>query len=214
MWRNNTMELTEAIKKVKQMSKEKFDATVEVHINLDLDAKKQEQPVRFSLTLPNGTGKTKKVAVLASKKVAGADLELKESDIDAIQKGQIKPKVDFDTLVTEPAFMPKLAKIAKILGPAGVMPNPKTGTVSDDPEKAVSEIKKGRLDIKTEKDLPMIHTIIGKRSFTEEQLFENFMELFKTLKQNKPTKAALEWVKSVFINTSMGQSVKIDHTDL
>ncbi|KKS02620.1 MAG: 50S ribosomal protein L1 [candidate division WWE3 bacterium GW2011_GWF2_41_45] len=208
------MELTEAIKKVKQMSKEKFDATVEVHINLDLDAKKQEQPVRFSLTLPNGTGKTKKVAVLASKKVAGADLELKESDIDAIQKGQIKPKVDFDTLVTEPAFMPKLAKIAKILGPAGVMPNPKTGTVSDDPEKAVSEIKKGRLDIKTEKDLPMIHTIIGKRSFTEEQLFENFMELFKTLKQNKPTKAALEWVKSVFINTSMGQSVKIDHTDL
>jgi len=78
----------------------------------------------------------------------------------------------------------------------------------------VSEIKKGRLDIKTEKDLPMIHTIIGKRSFTEEQLFENFMELFKTLKQNKPTKAALEWVKSVFINTSMGQSVKIDHTDL
>ena len=204
----------EAIKKVKLSSKEKFDASIEVHINLDLDSKKMEQPVRFSLTLPHGTGKTKKVAVLASKKVAGADLELKESDIELIQKGQIKPKIDFDTLVTEPAFMPKLAKVAKILGPAGVMPNPKTGTVSDDPEKAVSEIKKGRLDVKTEKDLPMIHTVIGKRSFTEEQLSENFIELYSALKQNKPPKAAPEWVKSIFIATSMGQSVVVDHTDL
>jgi len=208
------MELMEAIKKVKLSSKEKFDASIEVHINLDLDSKKMEQPVRFSLTLPHGTGKTKRVAVLASKKIAGADLELKESDIELIQKGQIKPKIDFDTLVTEPAFMPKLAKVAKILGPAGVMPNPKTGTVSDDPEKAVSEIKKGRLDVKTEKDLPMIHTVIGKRSFTEEQLSENFIELYSALKQNKPPKAAPEWVKSIFIATSMGQSVVVDHTDL
>ena len=208
------MELMEAIKKAKLLSKEKFDATIEIHINLDLDSKKQDQPVRFSLTLPNGTGKTKRVAVLASKKVAGADLELKESDIELIQKGQIKPKIDFDTLVTEPAFMPKLAKVAKILGPAGVMPNPKTGTVTEDPEKAVSEIKKGRLDVKTEKDLPMIHTIIGKRSFTEEQLSENFMELYKTLKQSKPTKASPEWIKSIFISTSMGQSVKVDHANL
>lgn len=208
------MELMEAIKKAKLLSKEKFDATVEIHINLDLDSKKQDQPVRFSLTLPNGTGKTKKVAVLASKKVTGADLELKESDIELIQKGQIKPKIDFDTLVTEPAFMPKLAKVAKILGPAGVMPNPKTGTVTEDAEKAVSEIKKGRLDVKTEKDLPMIHTIIGKRSFTEKQLSENFMELYKTLKQSKPTKASPEWIKSIFISTSMGQSVKVDHANL
>ncbi|KKS28877.1 MAG: 50S ribosomal protein L1 [candidate division WWE3 bacterium GW2011_GWE2_43_18] len=208
------MELMEAIKKAKLLSKEKFDATVEIHINLDLDSKKQDQPVRFSLTLPNGTGKTKKVAVLASKKVTGADLELKESDIELIQKGQIKPRIDFDTLVTEPAFMPKLAKVAKILGPAGVMPNPKTGTVTEDAEKAVSEIKKGRLDVKTEKDLPMIHTIIGKRSFTEKQLSENFMELYKTLKQSKPTKASPEWIKSIFISTSMGQSVKVDHANL
>src|SRR3989304_5889586 len=214
MWRNNIMELMEAIKKAKLLSKEKFDATVEIHINLDLDSKKQDQPVRFSLTLPNGTGKTKKVAVLASKKVTGADLELKESDIELIQKGQIKPRIDFDTLVTEPAFMPNLAKVATILGPAGVMPNPKTGTVTEDAEKAVSEIKKGRLDVKTEKDLPMIHTIIGKRSFTEKQLSENFMELYKTLKQSKPTKASPEWIKSIFISTSMGQSVKVDHANL
>lgn len=208
------MELKEAIKKVKALSKEKFDATVEVHINLSLDTKKQEQTVRFSVTLPHGTGKVKKVAVLADKKTQGADLELKESDIEALQKGTIKPKVDFDVLVTEPSYMPKLAKVAKILGPIGMMPNPKNGTVTEDPEKAVKEIKKGRLDVKTEKDLPIIHTIIGKRSFEESQLEENFNELLKTLKQNKPNKSSPEWIKSIYVNTSMGQSIKIDHSVL
>lgn len=208
------MELKEAIKKVKLASKEKFDATVEVHINLELDSKKQEQPIRFPVTLPNGTGKSKKVAVLASKKVAGADIELKETDLELIQSGKIRPKVDFDTLITEPAYMTKLAKIAKILGPAGVMPNPKTGTVTEDIEKAIKEIKKGRLDIRTEKDVPLIHTVIGKRSFSEEQLEENFLELLKNLKQNKPAKASPEWIKSVFISTSMGQSVKVDVVNL
>lgn len=208
------MEIKEAIKKVKTMSKEKFDASVEVHINLVPDPKSKEQSVRFSVALPHGTGKTKKVAVLASKKVAGADLELKESDIESIEKGRIKPKVDFDTLVTEPAFMIKLAKVAKILGPAGVMPNPKTGTVTEDPERAVKEIKKGRLDVKTEKDLPLIHTIMGKRSFTEEQLTENFMELIGALKQSNPSKAVSDWIKSVYISTSMGQSVFVDINSL
>ncbi|GIW60423.1 MAG: 50S ribosomal protein L1 [Patescibacteria group bacterium] len=208
------MEIKEAIKKVKAMSKEKFDASVEVHINLLPDPKNQDQSVRFSVTLPHGTGKTKKVAVLANKKVPDADLELKESDIENIEKGQIKPKVDFDILVAEPAFMTKLARVAKILGPAGVMPNPKTGTVTDAPEKAVVEIKKGRLDVKTEKDLPLIHTIIGKRSFTEEQLTENFIELINSLKQNKPAKAPVDWIKSVYIKTTMGQVVQIDPSSL
>ncbi len=206
------MEIKEAIKKVKTLSKEKFDASIEVHVNLALDSKKQDQSIRFSVTLPHGTGKTKKVAVLASKKVPNADLELKESDIENIQNGQIKPKIDFDTLITEPAYMTKLAKVAKILGPAGVMPNPKTGTVTENIEKAVEETKKGKLDIKTEKDLPLIHTIVGKRSFSEAQLEENFNELYRALRQNKPTKASPEWIKSIYINSTMGQSVKIDVT--
>ncbi len=208
------MEIKEAIKKVKAGSKEKFDASVEVHINLIRDPKNKEKSVRFSVTFPHGTGKTKKVAVLAGKKVAGADLELKESDIEKIESGQIKPKIDIDTLVTEPAFMTKIAKVAKILGPAGVMPNPKTGTVTEDPERAVKEIKKGRLDVKTEKDAPVIHTVIGKRSFTEEQLTENFMELIGALKQNNPTKSASDWIKSVYISTSMGRSVAVDVNSL
>src|SRR3989344_302413 len=112
------MPLAEAIKFVKAQCKAKFDSTLEVHLNLNLDAKKAEQQsVRYTTTLPNGTGKTKKVAVLASKKVANADLELTESDIERLEKAQLKPKVDFDVLIAEPRFMSKLAKAARILGP-------------------------------------------------------------------------------------------------
>jgi large subunit ribosomal protein L1 len=150
--------LEEAIQKAKEANKAKFDATVELHINLTPD-KKIEQSVRFTTVLPNGTGKTKKVAVLASKKVANADLELMESDIDKIEKGTIKPRIDFEVLVAEPRFMPKLAKVAKILGPIGMMPNPKVGTVSENVEAAVAQIKKGKVEIKTEKDVPVIHTV-------------------------------------------------------
>ena len=202
--------IEEAVKKVKLESKEGFDATVELHINLDLDLSKQDQSVRYTTVLPNGTGKTKKVAVLASKKVSNADLELTEQDIDKIEKGAIRPKVDFDVFVAEPKFMVKLSKVARILGPAGVMPNPKTGTVSDDPEKAVEQIKKGKVEIKTEKDVPVVHTLAGKVSFPEEKLVANIKEIFKSLKQNKPAKANPEWVKNAYICSSMGSSVKID----
>jgi len=201
--------LLEAIKEVKETSKEKFDATIEVHINLDLDVKKG-QNIRYSTTLPHGTGKTKKIAVLASKKIANADLELTEEDIDNIFKGKIQPKVDFDVIVTEPRYMPKLAKAAKILGPAGVMPNPKTGTVTEDVEKAVENIKKGQVEVKTEKEVPLIHTLIGKVSFAEKDLAANFTTLFNSLKQNKPQKAKPNWINSVYIKSSMGKSVQVD----
>jgi large subunit ribosomal protein L1 len=206
--------LGEAIKKLKESKKENFDATIELHINLDLDVTKGDQNVRFSTTLPHGTGKSKRVAVLASKKVPNADLELSESDLDKIEKGQIRPKVDFDVFVAETKFMPKIARVAKILGPAGVMPNPKTGTVSDDVQKAVEQIKKGKVEVKTEKDLPIIHTIIGKVSFDEKQLLENFKEITGTLKQNKPPKSKPEWIKSVYLSSTMGSSLKIDLSDL
>src|SRR4030042_1794636 len=152
------MKIDEAIKNIKTNAKEKFDSAIEVHINLDLDLGKQGQTVRYTTTLPNGTGKSKKVAVLASKKIEGADLELTEDSIDDIIKGKIKPKSDFDVIVTEPKYMPKVAKAAKILGPAGAMPNPKTGTVTENVEKAVEQIKKGQIEVKTEKDFPLIHT--------------------------------------------------------
>ncbi len=203
-----------AIKKAQETSKTAFDSTIEIHINLIKDAKAGEQSVRFSTTLPHGTGKTKKVAVLASKKVTNADLELSESDIENIEKGKLRPKVDFEVLVAEPKFMPKLAKVAKILGPAGVMPNPKTGTVTEDVQTAVEQIKKGKVEIKTEKDSPVIHTIIGKKSFSDKQLTENFFEVYNTLKQNKPAKAKAEWIKSIYVCSTMGPSFLVDINQL
>ncbi|MFH1899318.1 MAG: 50S ribosomal protein L1 [Patescibacteria group bacterium] len=197
----------EAIKKVKAGSKAKFDATVELHINLDIDPVKQN--VRFQANLPHGTGKTKKVAVLSSKKVPTADISLSETDLPKIESGEIKPKIDFEVLITEPKYMPILAKYAKVLGPAGVMPNPKNGTVSDDVEKAIEQIKKGKVDIKTEKDAPIIHTIIGKVNFEDKALEENLMEVINILKQNKPPKTNPIWIKSIYIASSMGPSVKV-----
>lgn len=201
--------LEEAIDYVKKSCKCKFDSTLEAHINLSLDVKKQDQSVRFTIVLPNGTGKTKKVAVFASKKVPNADLELSEDAIEKIDKGTLKPKIDFDVIVAEPRYMAKIAKIAKILGPAGIMPNPKTGTVAEDVEKAVEQIKKGRIEVRTEPNASIIHTIIGKRSFDTKALVENFNEIFTTLKQSKPTKAKPDWIKSCYLSTSMSPSVKL-----
>lgn len=206
--------LTEAIKKAKFASKAKFDATVELHINLDVDQKKGDVNIRYTTVLPSGTGKTKKVAVLASKKVSNADLELTEADIEKIEKGKIKPKVDFDVLIAEPKFMPKLAKVAKILGPIGMMPNPKLGTVTENVEEAVAQVKKGKVEIKTEKDAMVIHTILGKASFDDKALAENFNEIYKTLKQVKPAKAKPEWIKSAFIATTMGPAFSVALNDL
>ena len=203
------MKFSEAIQKVKETSKTKFDPTVEVHINLELE-KKGEQSVRFTTTLPHGTGKTKKVAVFASRKVPNADLELTEDDIAKIDKNTIRPKVDFDMLVAEPKFMPKLAKVAKILGPAGVMPNPKTGTVTEDVEKAVEQIKKGKIEVRTEPVAPVIHTIIGKKSFEDNKLEENFNELISAIRSNKPAKAKPNFIRSVFITSTMGPSFSVD----
>ncbi|MBP7927959.1 50S ribosomal protein L1 [Patescibacteria group bacterium] len=201
--------LEDALKQICEGAKEKFDATVEVHINLDLDQKKQDQMIRFSLVLPNGTGKSKKVAVMASEKIAGADLELTESDLDKIEKGELKAFRDFDVIITEPKFMPKLAKVARTLGPAGVMPNPKNGTVTENVAKAVEQTKKGKVDIKMEQNAPIIHTIIGKVSFGEKSLEENFKDLLANLKQNKPSKAKPNWIKNVYIGSSMGKSYSI-----
>jgi len=199
--------IEEALKKVKSESKAKFDASVEVHINLDIDPNKQN--IRFSLSLPNGTGKTKKVAVLSSGKVEGADLNLAEEDLPKIDQGKIKPNVDFDVLITEPRYMPILAKYAKILGPAGVMPNPKNGTVTEEVSKAIAQFKKGKMEIKTEKLAPIIHTIIGKVSFEDKALAENYNELIGSLKANKPAKTPPLWIKSIFISSTMGSSVKV-----
>lgn len=205
--------LAEAVKEIKKRPAG-FDETVEVHFNLSLDVKQADQTLRAPANLPHGTGKEVKVAVMSSKKVAGADLQLSESDLPKLEKGEIKPKTDFDVLIVEPSFMGKLAKLGPILGPSGVMPNPKTGTVTDNIEKAVTQFKKGKVELKNEPEAPILHTIIGKVSFKEKELIDNFMEVFNTLKQNKPQKAKPDWVKNCFITSTMGPAIQVDLRDL
>ncbi len=206
-----TYTIEEAIKNIKSNDKAKFDSSIEAHINLGIDHKKPEQNIRTTTTLPHGTGKEKRVAVFASKKVEGADIEFKDSDIDKIMKGEIKPGVDFDVLVVEPQYMPKIAKLGKVLGPQGLMPNPKTGTVSDDVDSAVNQIKRGRMEIRNEANAPIVHTIIGKKSFDNSMLVENFNELINTLRQNRPQKAKPQgYIKSVFVSGSMSPSYKVE----
>jgi len=193
------------------MSKDiKYDQSIELHINLYLDPKKQDQQVRFSTTLPHGTGKEKKVAVVSSEKIPGADMELTDADLTSIEKGKLHPGRDFDVIVAEPRHMAKLAKLARILGPAGVMPNPKAGTVTEDVAKVVEQIKKGRMEIRTEQNHPIIHTMIGKMSFDDKKIAENYQEMMSSLKQNKPQKAKPDFIESVFIKTTMGKSFELE----
>jgi large subunit ribosomal protein L1 len=166
--------------------------------------------IRFTTVLPNGTGKTVKVAVFASTEIKEADLNLKEEDLDLIISGKLRVGNDFDLLVAEPAFMSKIAKVARVLGPAGVMPNPKNGTVTSDVKKAVEQLKKGKIEIRTEQNFPIIHTVIGKSSFEAKQLEENLADITTSLKQNRPSKAKPDWIKSIFLSSTMGGSYQLD----
>jgi large subunit ribosomal protein L1 len=204
---NNTLD---ALKQIKNDSRTKFDSTVELHINFNLDVKKADQMIRFSIVLPKGTGRSLKIATFTSTEYKEADLNLKEEDLDLIVNGKLKVGNDFDVLVTEPALMPKVSKVARVLGPAGVMPNPKNGTVTNDVKKAIEQLKKGKVEIRTEQNFPIIHSIIGKCSFSEEDLNENLNEIISNLKSNRPAKAKPDWIKSIFLTSTMGISYQID----
>lgn len=204
------LSLSEAIKHAVESSKTKFVASLEAHINFNLDITKADQMVRTTTVLPHGTGKSVKVAVFASKSVPNADLEISEDDLAKITSGALKPNVDFNFLVAEPRYMPKLATVARILGPAGVMPNPKNGTVTENVAEAVNKLKKGQVELKNEQNQSVIHTIFGKTNFTQEQLEENFREIISALKQAKPQKAKPDWVASIYITTTMGPSFMVE----
>jgi len=204
--------LDEAIKLIKETSTVKFDAAVEVHARLGIDPKKGDQQVRSTVALPHGTGKTKKVAAFVGPNdekaatEAGADFVYGEDDIKKIKD---TGKVEFDIAVATPDMMPKLAVAAKVLGPKGLMPNPKTDTVGKDITKMITELKKGKAAYKND-DGAIVHQSIGKVSFSEDQLKENLAAFFDSLKRAKPVTAKGTYVKSVYLTSSMGPSVKID----
>lgn len=201
----------EAVKLVKSLSKRKFDETVEVAMNLNVDTTKSDQQVRSSFTLPNGTGKTKRVLVVTKTKAeeaknAGADFV---GDDDIIEKIVKENWFDFDVMVATPEMMVSLGKIGKILGPKGLMPNPKTGTVTTDVKKAVSDVKKGRVEYKTD-SYGNVHALVGKVSFTEEALMENIKAFVAVILKSKPSVVKGVYVKNVALSTTMGPGIKLD----
>ena len=202
----------EAIKLVKETSYANFDASVEVAMNLNLDTKKADQQLRGATLLPNGTGKTKKVLVLAkgdaakAAKEAGADYV---GDTDMIEKIQKENWLEFDSLIATPDMMPALGKIGRILGPKGLMPNPKTGTVTMDTKKAVEEVKKGRVEYRTD-SYGNVHALIGKVSFEDEKLIENLKTFVTLIIKSKPSVVKGTFVKNISVSSTMGPGIKID----
>ena len=201
----------EAVKLVKSLSKRKFDETVEIAMNLNIDTTKSDQQVRSSFTLPNGSGKTKKILVVTKTKAdeakeAGADYV---GDEDMIEKIVKENWFDFDTMVATPEMMVSLGKIGKILGPKGLMPNPKTGTVTVNVKDAIANIRKGMVEYRADSN-GNVHAIVGKVSFDEDKLTENLVAFIKDVIKNKPSGVKGTFVKNISISSTMGPGVKID----
>jgi len=209
--RLKTYSIEEALEIVKKLTKTKFDSSVEVHFRLGINTKKGDQQVRGAVSLPNGTGKTVKVAAFVSSeneaavKAAGADFVGGEELIAEIKKTE---KTDFQVAIAEPALMKNLAVIAKILGTRGLMPSPKNDTVTTNPAKTVQELKKGKISFKND-DTANVHTVIGKVSFETKKLVENYQTLLETIKKAKPASSKGTFIKNVSISSSMSAGVKV-----
>ena len=203
--------LLEAAQKVKETNFAKFDASFDIDVRLGVDPRKANQMVRGVVTLPHGTGKQVRVLVLctadaeAAAKAAGADYVGLDEYIEKIKGGW----TDVDVIITQPAIMGKIGALGRILGPRGLMPNPKSGTVTPDVAKAVEEVKKGKIDFKVDKN-GIVHTSIGKISFSPEKIRDNAREFFNTLVRLKPAAAKGTYIKSIYISSTMSPGVKVD----
>jgi len=213
--RDKLYEVKDGLSLVKETAKAKFDESIDVSVNLGIDAKKSDQLVRGALVLPNGTGKTKRVAVLAqgdaaaAAKKAGADIVGYDDLVDSIKKGDL----NFDVLIATPDSMKVIGALGQILGPKGLMPNPKVGTVTNDTAKAVQDAKGGQVQYRTDK-AGIIHCTIGKASFSVDQLQGNLSALVDAINKAKPTGAKGIFIRKVSVSSTMGVGIRLDQSGL
>ena len=209
--RSKSYTIEEAIALIKKVSFEKFDASVEVSFNLNVDPRHADQQIRGAMVLPNGTGRTQRVCVIANGPqeqeaiAAGADFVGGKELIDKIKGGWF----EFDVLVAIPSMMGELGKLGRILGPKGLMPNPKTGTVTMDVKKAIEDIKKGKVEYRVDKE-GNINLLIGKKSFEDEKLVENFNAIKETILRARPAAVKGTYIKNLTVSTTMGPGVKVE----
>ena len=214
--KNKAYQLEEAVKLAKETSITKFDSSVELAVKLNIDTKKADQQMRGSLVLPNGNGKTKKILVLAkgaaaeAARKAGADFVGETEMIEKIEK---ENWFDFDVIIATPDMMPQLGKIGKVLGPKGLMPNPKTGTVTPTPEKAVEDVKKGMVEYRADQ-YGNIHVMVGKVSFDEKKLVENVQFVLNTLVKAKPATVKGKYITNISLSTTMGPGIHVDQDSI
>jgi large subunit ribosomal protein L1 len=209
---NKAYSLTEAVELVKKTSITKFDSSVEVAIKLNIDTKKADQQLRGSLVLPNGNGKTKRILVLAkgsaaeAAKQAGADFVGEQELIDKIAK---ESWFDYDVIIATPDMMPLLGRIGKVLGPRGLMPNPKTGTVTADPAKAVEDVKKGMIEYRADQ-YGNVHSMVGKVSFDSNKLIENITYVVSQMVKAKPQTVKGKYIQNISLSSTMGPGIHVD----
>jgi large subunit ribosomal protein L1 len=208
---DNLYSPAQAVKLAKETSTTKYDATVEVALFLGVDPKKADQAIRGTVNLPHGTGKTARVLVFATganaeaARAAGADIVGGDELIDEVNNGRL----DYDSVVSTPELMGKVGRLGKVLGPRGLMPNPKTGTVTTDVAKAVTDIKGGKIEFRVDKN-SNLHYIIGKTSFTAEQLADNYAAAFEEVMRAKPASSKGRYVRGATVSTTMGPGIKVD----
>ena len=210
---DNLYSPAQAVKLAKETSTTKYDATVEVALFLGVDPKKADQAIRGTVNLPHGTGKTARVLVFATgqraedARAAGADIVGGDELIDEVNNGRL----DYDSVVSTPELMGKVGRLGKVLGPRGLMPNPKTGTVTTDVAKAVTDIKGGKIEFRVDKNANL-HYIIGKTSFSAEQLADNYAAAFEEVMRSKPASSKGRFVRGATVSTTMGPGIKVDPT--